>query len=83
MLQPDLSGIACSPLMGGSGSDFATDIEPDGIAGSARVAGYSSSIDFPMLPSGPASAKFGPGGGYDGFVDRLASLGAAIERRSA
>jgi hypothetical protein len=63
-----------STFVGAGGSDFAVAIAADG-AGCAYVAGYTSSLSFPVT-SGAYQSSY-RGGYYDGFVVKLDAAGSA------
>jgi len=63
-----------STFVGAGGSDFAVAIAADG-AGCAYVAGYTSSLSFPVT-SGAYQSTY-RGGYYDGFVVKLDAAGSA------
>ena len=66
--------IVYSTYLGGTGLDGGAAIAVDG-AGQTVVTGFTSSVNFPTAaPAQPAL-----GGGYDGFVARLTSSGAALD----
>src|ERR1035441_8921653 len=69
------SALVYSALIGGGGSNFATGIAIDP-AGSAYIAGYTSSVAFPVTSSG-LQKLFG-GGLQDAFVAKLNSGGSAL-----
>ena len=64
--------ILYSTFLGGNDRDTVTGLEVDA-SGSAYVAGFTASANFPAV-----NALQGPGGGYDGFVSRLSPSGSAI-----
>ena len=64
------SALVYSALIGGGGSDYATGIAIDP-SGSAYIAGYTSSVAFPVTSSG-FQKSFG-GGLQDAFVAKLNS----------
>src|SRR5262249_23993195 len=74
-LSGDGSALVYATYLGGSDFDEANAIAVDG-AGSAYVAGFTSSTDFPATP-GAFQAAYG-GGPDDAFVARLSSDGSAL-----
>ena len=60
--------LSYSTYLGGQGSDFGTAIAVDS-SGCVYVAGYTSSLDFPVTAH-PVQSAFG-GGFYDAFVTKL------------
>src|SRR5207244_13240340 len=67
-------GLTYSTFLGGSGTDEATGIAIDS-TGSAYVAGFTTSTNFPTTPG-----AFQPtynGGTEDGFITKLNSTGSA------
>jgi hypothetical protein len=73
-LNPSGSKLVYSTYLGGSGIDGGTAIAVDA-AGSAYVAGFTASTNFPV--ANPIQATFG--GSYDGFVARLSTSGSALD----
>lgn len=73
-LEPDGS-FAYAVLFGGSGLDQASKIAVDPL-GSAYVAGYTSSSDFPTTPG--AYDRSYNGGGIDAFVAKLSPDGSEL-----
>jgi hypothetical protein len=69
------SALVYSALIGGGGSDSATGIAIDP-SGSAYIAGYTSSVAFPVTSSG-FQRTFG-GGFQDAFVAKLNSSGSGL-----
>jgi predicted lipoprotein with Yx(FWY)xxD motif len=69
------SALVYSALIGGTGSDFATGIAIDP-AGSAYIAGYTSSVAFPVTSAG-LQKSFG-GGLQDAFVAKLNPSGSGL-----
>ena len=69
------SALVYSALIGGAGSDFATSIAID-TSGSAYIAGYTSSVAFPVT-SGGFQRSFG-GGLQDAFVAKLNPSGSGL-----
>jgi hypothetical protein len=68
-LSPAGSSLAWSTYLGGNGDDRASAVAADG-AGSAYVAGHTSSANFPTV----GAYQGGPGGGgSDAFVAKLAT----------
>jgi hypothetical protein len=67
--------LVYSTYLGGSGIDLAKGIAVDS-SGSAYVAGYTGSTNFP-LGTAPQQATFG-GGNYDVFVAKLTPAGALV-----
>ena len=68
-------GLTYSTFLGGSGTDEATGIAIDS-TGSAYVAGFTTSTNFPTTPG-----AFQPtynGGTEDGFITKLNSTGSAL-----
>jgi hypothetical protein len=77
-LSPDGSALAYSTYLGGSRIDVGTAVAVDS-SGSAYVAGFTASSDFPT--AAPWQALFGSGPS-DGFVARLNPDGAALDYSS-
>jgi hypothetical protein len=69
------SALVYSALIGGAGSDYATGIAIDSL-GSAYIAGYTSSVAFPVT-SGGFQKSYG-GGVQDAFVAKLNSSGSGL-----
>jgi hypothetical protein len=69
------SALVYSALIGGAGLDYATGIAIDA-SGSAYIAGYTSSVAFPVT-SGGFQKSYG-GGLQDAFVAKLNSSGTAL-----
>ena len=67
------SALVYSTFLGGSSFDWASGIRVDS-SGNAYVAGYTSSLDFP-LASGVQNTF---GGAYDAFVSKLGPSGNAL-----
>lgn len=77
-LSPEGSAFAYSSYLGGSGVDVGTAVAVDS-SGSAYVAGFTSSTDFPTAaPWQPLSG----GGPSEGFVARLNPSGAMLDYSS-
>jgi predicted DNA repair protein MutK len=74
-VNPSGSGLVYSALIGGAGSDFATGIAID-TSGNAYIAGYTSSVAFPVT-SGGFQKSYG-GGLQDAFVAKLNSNGSGL-----
>lgn len=74
------SAVVYSTYVGGSGSDFGNAIAVDS-AGSAYIAGETTSLDFPTTP-GAAQTAYGSGdsapSAYDAFVAKLSPSGGAL-----
>jgi hypothetical protein len=66
--------IVYSTFLGGGGIDGGAAITVDG-AGQAVVTGFTSSVNFPAA----GAVQPALGGGYDGFVARLSTTGAALD----
>jgi hypothetical protein len=73
-LDPTGSSLVYSTYLGGSGDDFAFSLDTDA-GGSAWVAGWVASTDFPT--AAPFQAAFG-GGGFDAFVAKLGASGNTL-----
>jgi hypothetical protein len=76
--------LSYSTYLGGSGFDYAYGIEVDS-AGSAYVAGYTDSIDFPLASAARAASAGGSCGTdpdtypcFDAFVAKLNATGTAL-----
>ena len=67
------SALVYSTYLGGSDFDWARGIGLDS-AGNAYVAGYTSSVDFPVVNA--TQANFG--GLYDAFVSKIGPAGSAL-----
>jgi hypothetical protein len=86
-LSADGSTLVYSSYLGGSQADIAQAIAVDD-SGSAYVAGYTFSTDFPTVPaasgllglgsSGPSPAQAANGGGYDAFISKFSADGTAL-----
>jgi hypothetical protein len=73
-LNPSGSGLVFSTYLGGASLDYGLGLAIDS-AGSAAVAGYTASTNFPSLDAiQPANA-----GRYDAFLARLSPLGNTLE----
>lgn len=72
-MNPAGSGLLYSTYLGGSGYDYLYDLQVDG-AGSAYVAGYTGSANFPVKNALQATNH----GGYDAFISRLSGSGGAL-----
>ena len=72
-LNPAGSALVYSSFLGGANSDIAMSIAVDDL-GSAYLAGYTNSTDFPLVGATQSSA----GGGYDAFVAKLNASGSAL-----
>jgi hypothetical protein len=68
-------GLVYSTYLGGSGRDFATAIAVDA-SGNAYVAGYTSSVGFPIVAGAYQSTY--AGGFFDSFVAKLNATGSAL-----
>lgn len=75
-LSPTGDGLVYSTLLGGGFDDFGTGIALDA-SGSAYVAGWTYSPDFPTT-AGAFQPTYG-GGGTAGFVAKLNPAGSAVE----
>src|SRR5258707_951960 len=73
-LNPAGSALVYSSFLGGANSDIAMSIAVDDL-GSAYLAGYTNSTDFPLVGATQSSA----GGGYDAFVAKLNASGSALD----
>ncbi len=73
---PSGSNLLYSAYFGGSGVDEALALSVDS-NGSAVIAGYTSSFDFPVIS--PAIQDFYPGGNTSGFVLKLNASGTALD----
>lgn len=73
-LNPAGAGIVYSTYLGGAGSDVGASIALDA-AGSAYVAGYTASSDFPVT-AGAAQTVYG--GGYDFFVTKFSPTASSV-----
>jgi Calx-beta domain-containing protein/beta-propeller repeat-containing protein len=74
-LNPDGKALAYSTYLGGTGIDGGTAIAVDS-SGSAHVAGFTRSNDFPTASA--LQRMFG-GGSYDAFLTRLSPGGTALD----
>jgi hypothetical protein len=72
-LSPTGAALVYSTYLGGDGDDEGFALKVDAL-GNARVAGTTSSNDFPTV----AALQAVRGGGYDGFLARLSANGAAL-----
>ena len=75
-LTPSGNALVFSTYLGGSTSQSAQALALD-VAGSATVAGITTSADFPAT-AGAFDTTFGGGMGGDGFVARLSPAGDAL-----
>jgi sugar lactone lactonase YvrE len=74
-LNPSLSSLTYSSFLAGSGADGGNAIVVDG-TGRAYVAGYTSSVDFPLTP-GAVMTRKNPGG-TGAFVTQVAAGGSTL-----
>ena len=74
-LNPSGNGLTYSTFLGGSGADYGSGIAVDA-SGNAHIAGYTSSVDFPVT-AGAYQPAYG-GGSYDGFLAKLNAAGSAL-----
>jgi hypothetical protein len=72
-LSPSGAALVYSSYLGGSGDDVGLGIAVDA-SGSAYVAGYTTSPDFPVASAFQATS----GGATDGFVAKLSASGSAL-----
>jgi sugar lactone lactonase YvrE len=72
---PALTSLGYSSFLAGSGTDGGYAITVDG-AGRAYVAGYTSSVDFPLTP-GAVMTRKNPGG-TSAFVTQVAATGSTL-----
>ena len=73
-LNPSGTQLLYSTYLGGSGIDGGTAIAVDS-AGSAYVAGFTASTNFPTV--NPVQPAFG--GNYDGFIAKLSPAGSTLD----
>lgn len=73
-VNPSGNQLVYSTYLGGTGIDGGTAVALDS-AGNAYVTGFTASTNFPSV----RPLQQVPGGGYDGFVVRLSSSGAALD----
>ena len=73
-LNPAGSALVYSTFLGGSGLENANAVALDA-AGSLYVAGYTSSVDFPVTAGAPQSVLTGS---YNAFVSKLSASGALV-----
>ncbi|MBM3496391.1 MAG: hypothetical protein FJX72_19030, partial [Armatimonadetes bacterium] len=72
-ISPDGKTLIYSTYLGGSGSDFSSDIVLKG--GNAIVVGDTDSVDFPVTGGAVQGAN---AGGTDGFITELNATGTAL-----
>jgi hypothetical protein len=73
-LNNSLSSLSASTYLGGSNDDYATSISRDQ-SGNIFVAGYTKSLDFPIIPGSYDNTCGGCSNGYtDAFISKLDNL---------
>ena len=77
---PDGATLVYSTYLGGSSTDFGQGIAVDSL-GSAYIAGYTYSLDFPILSAFQGTFA-APKGKTSGFVTKLAPAGNALDYSS-